>query len=145
MSRTIRRTSGKRSWMKMEPQFEYERGWVQRYGCINYVEWWNSPTNWFGQRKIERKYGVHWVQVLYRVPVGLKDIDREYKAKVERDWGNWSAAGKYKEAVNERDRAHRRAELHKIKESCYNGFDDIYEYDDSYENSTQRSLIWDIF
>lgn len=146
MSRTYRRTSGKRSWMKLEPEFEWKLGYQLVYGCTNYYQWWNSPRSWTtGERKIKQRFGYYYIQKSIWEPITLKRLDLKYKAEMERDRGNWTPSRTYKEACNTSDRSCRRRELHKIKESCYTGFDDIYEYDDSYENSTQRNLIWSIY
>lgn len=115
MSRTKRRTSGDRWWMKPEPKFEWIKIECEQY--FNYI----------------------------KVPVSRKMLDLEKKREMEMDRGNWTPSRIYKDEVNESDRAKERNELHKIKESCYNGFDDIYEYDDSYENTVQRNLIWSIW
>lgn len=146
MSRTYRRTSGKRSWMKLEPVFEWKIGYQLVYGCTNYYEWWHSPKCWMtGERKVKQKYGYFYRTVHYPEPITLKQLDRDYKSQMERDRGYWTPSRVYKEQCNASDRSCRRHELYKIKKSCYSGFDDIYEYDDSYENATQRNLIWAIW
>ena len=115
MSRTKRRTSADRWWMKLEPKFE----WVKTKCDFYYHH--------------------------YKVPVSRKMLDLEKKREMEMDHGNWSPVRIYKEMVNESDRAKERNELYKIKESCYTGFDDVYDYDDSYEKAFQRSIIWSIW
>lgn len=145
MARTVRRKSGDRPWMKLERDYEYRTGYILSYGCINYMEWWNSPTDWFGRKKIEKKFGVRWERTSIKVYTTPKQLDVKRINEVERDKGNYTPSRMYKEAVNNSDRACRKRELHKIMKSCRDGFDDIYEYDDSYENSVQRALIWSIW
>jgi hypothetical protein len=146
MARTIRRTSGDRNWMKLDSDVEWVKGVRLRYGCKNYSEWWNQEKHWYKPLKIQKKFGVYETLALYPVRTSLKKLDVKRKSEIERDRGNWNRGKRtYKEAVNESDRACCRKEIHKIRESCYRGFDDIYEYDPSFENAVQRSLIWSIF
>lgn len=144
MSRTYRRKSGKRPWAKAEPDYVRVEG-IYRYYGSNRDEHEKS-YNWrTGVHRVPLVYSWKFVPCYRYMPVGPKKFDIENIKRIERDCGNYQPSRIYKEAVNDRDRACRRSELYKIKESCYKGFDDIYEYDPSFENSAQRALIWDIF
>lgn len=144
MSRTYRRKGGNRPWSKAEPEYVSVKG-IHRYYGSNYNEHVMS-YNWkTGTHKIPLVYSWKFTPCHRYMAVGPKKFDFENIKRMERDRGNWQPSRIYKEAVNESDRACRRSEINKIKQSCYQGFDDIYEYDPSFENTKQRALIWNIF
>jgi len=152
MSRTVRRQKGERSWAKITPRHvDHIDGVRLEKRLINWAEIREYQTNnWWKPNKKEPApiYKVVWTWAkFYPVTLSHEPKSETLKNRLvnECDWSRGSAKSTYKELVNSSNRAKEKTELYKIKESCYNGFDDVYEYDDSYENSQQRSLIWQVF
>lgn len=142
MSKTVRRKTGNRWWTKPQSDAHYIRGWrwerFTRYDYneiddvltkMTYTEYvFSSTTIW------ERK----------------KHLSREEINKIESDRGFRSDYGGkkttfFKELNKVSRRSKQKKELHKVKESCYNGFDDIYDYDQGFEEAAERSHIWVCF
>lgn len=158
MSRTIRRQKGERKWAKLTPRYvEYADGvrlakicinWheVREYGSRSWLYSWKKPNPTL-------KYAIRWSWARF-YPITHPNPPAEDvlydRLRNECDWSSCKAKATYKELVNTSDRACRRRELGKIMKSARGNlanldFDDVYDYDDSYENSVQRALIWCVF
>ncbi len=158
MSRTVRRQTGEQHWKKLTPRYvEHVDGVRLAVVCINWHEireyenkkWYLS----WRKKKPEHKYAVRWTWARFfpiTLPCEPAEDTLRNKLRNECDWSRGSAKAKYKESVNVSDRACRKQQLHKVMLSARGNlseidFDDVHEYDPSYENTVQRNLIWCIF
>lgn len=104
-------------------------------------------------RTYRRKKGYRWFverQTVSECAKGYRlymptQFDYKLIAKQERDKGNYTPSRNYKWDINKQRGACEKSELHKIMKSCRGDSiysNDIYEYDDSYENTHQRHIRW---
>lgn len=158
MSRTVRRQKGERKWTKLTPRYvEHVDGVRLGRVCINYHEI-QEYENMFWIKRLYRtrpayRYGIRWTWARFfpiTLPAEPTEDVLDRRLRNECDWSSCSAKATYKELVNTSDRSCCRRELGKIMKSARGNlanldFEDVYDYDDSYENSVQRALIWCVF
>lgn len=148
MSRTKRRQSGDRPWLKPEVEFEYIK--VYKKVLVNVNEekqrlWFNE--GWWRTPKPEDVYKNKLVPYYIQVPISRPVIDKAEVLRCESDKGNWTPSRTYKELLRSSNRAKQRTQLHKVKESARNlaDLENVHDYDPSRESATQRNLIWAIW
>lgn len=141
MSKTLRRQKGRRNWITPQPDIYWSRGWKWvRFIRYEFNDCFDAETKY-----IETKLVESYIVVYER----KKLLDKKEVNKIESDRGYRSDNRRGTRFFKELNRTSRRnkekKELHKVKQSCYDGFDEIYEYDDSFENEAERSHIWTCF
>lgn len=136
MSRTHRRKSGDRPWLKAEPEFETVIYQVKRMvWVINFNEYYRN-CHLLPKHRPEKVFELRCCNYYARVPVSLKQVDLKKKARIERDKGyGWNGTHHLKWYLKRNRRSKQKQQLHKIMR----GEQDYY--DSTFEETCEKALV----